>query len=190
MEAYLVRNSFASVRGRLDANQTPPARKSLSALSPADCALSSFPMYDDWFANAAVVLATAAAVCLSVLLHYEGLILTSRGLARLGGRRRVKVLYGIASVLVLHVLEIWIFGLVLWLLLLGPAFGSLGPSAQHILDVIYFSAVTFTTVGFGDLAPTGPIRFLAGTEALTGFVLITWSASFTYLEMERYWRES
>jgi hypothetical protein len=44
-------------------------------------------------------------------------------------------------------------------------------------------------VGFGDLAPVGPIRFLAGTTALTGFVLITWSASFTYLEMARDWRE-
>jgi hypothetical protein len=57
-----------------------------------------------------------------------------------------------------------------------------------VFDVIYFSAITFTTVGFGDLSPVGPIRFLSGTEALTGFVLITWSASFTYLEMERFWR--
>ena len=58
-----------------------------------------------------------------------------------------------------------------------------------MLDAVYMSAVTFTTVGFGDLAPVGPIRFLAGTLALTGFVLITWSASFTYLEMTRDWRE-
>jgi len=166
-----------------------PGRGPVSACSLAICALSFLPMYGDWFANSVVVLATAAAVCLSVLLHYEGLILTSRGLARLGGRRRIKVLYGIGSVLVLHILEIWIFGLMLWLLLHAPAFGSLGPGAQHLFDLIYFSAVTYTTVGFGDLAPIGPIRLLAGTEALTGFVLITWSASFTYLEMERFWRE-
>jgi hypothetical protein len=50
--------------------------------------------------------------------------------------------------------------------------------------------MSYTTVGFGDVAPIGPIRFLTGTEALTGFVLIAWSASFTYLEMERYWKES
>jgi hypothetical protein len=31
------------------------------------------------------------------------------------------------------------------------------------------------------------VRFLAGMEALSGFVLITWSASFTFLEMQRYW---
>jgi hypothetical protein len=44
-------------------------------------------------------------------------------------------------------------------------------------------------LGFGDLAPVGAIRFLSGTEALTGFTLITWSASFLYLEMEAFWRK-
>jgi len=30
---------------------------------------------------------------------------------------------------------------------------------------------------------------LAGIEGVTGLLLITWSASFTYLEMVRYWRD-
>jgi Ion channel len=145
-------------------------------------------MYDNWLANAIVVAGTLSAVCLSVLLHYEGLLFTSRGLARMSGRRRLKVLYAIISLLMLHMAEIWVFGLALWLLLLSPASGTLGPGAVHMLDYIYFSAITFTTVGFGDLVPHGPIRFLSGMEALTGFVLIAWSASFTYLEMERFWR--
>ncbi len=38
------------------------------------------------------------------------------------------------------------------------------------------------------MALAGPIRFIGGTMALTGLVLITWSASFTFLEMERFWR--
>ena len=70
------------------------------------------------------------------------------------------------------------------------ALGAHVAGSFGFLDAIYLSATTFTTLGFGDLAPVGPIRFLAGTEALTGFVLITWSASFTYLEMERFWRNS
>jgi hypothetical protein len=61
-------------------------------------------------------------------------------------------------------------------------------AAQHLLDLIYRSAVTFTTMGAGELTRVGPIRFLRGTEALTGFVLIAWSASFTYLEMVGVWR--
>ena len=60
------------------------------------------------------------------------------------------------------------------------------PSSGY-LDYVYFSALTNTTVGFGDFVPSGPVRFLAGMEALTGLVLITWSASFTFLEMQRYW---
>ena len=31
-------------------------------------------------------------------------------------------------------------------------------------------------------------RLTPNAISLTGFVLITWSASFTYLEMERFWR--
>lgn len=148
-------------------------------------------MYDDWIAHMAVAAATLGAVVISVLLHYEGLVLISRTLARMGGLRRVKVLYGIISVIFLHVAEIWVFGLTLWLLLDIPGAGAIaGLSQPSLPDLVYLSATTFTTVGFGDLAPVGPIRFLAGTEALTGFVLIAWSASFTYLEMERFWRNA
>ena len=144
-------------------------------------------MYGNWLVNLAVAAATAGATILCVLIHYEGLVLAFRGLTRFG-HGRVKVLYAISSILLLHIAQIWVFGLVLWSLLHWPEFGSLGVAALGLLDAVYFSAVTFTTVGYGDLAPSGPIRFLAGTESLTGFVLIAWSASFTYLEMERYWR--
>lgn len=150
------------------------------------------PTYGNWLANAAVLAATACAVSLAVLVHYEGLILVSRWLRRAGGRQRTKVLRAIYAVLLLHIVEIWLFGLVLWLLLRWPETGHIAAGASHValgfLDAIYLSAITYTTVGFGDLTPVGAIRFLAGTEALTGFVLITWSASFTYLEMERFWR--
>lgn len=47
--------------------------------------------------------------------------------------------------------------------------------------------MVYTTVGFGDLIPIGPIRLMAGVEALTGLVMITWSASYTFLEMQRDW---
>jgi len=144
-------------------------------------------MYGNWLVNFAVAGATLATLVLCVLLHYEGLVFVFRGLGRFG-HGRIKVLYAITSVLFLHIAQIWLFGVVLWALLRWPEFGTLGAVAPNLLDSIYFSAVTFTTVGYGDLAPLGPIRFFAGTESLTGFVLIAWSASFTYLEMERYWR--
>jgi Ion channel len=146
-------------------------------------------MYGNWLANAVVAGATLAAVAGCVLAHYEGLILLSRRLAGLHAHhQRVKVLYAIMTVLCLHVFEIWVFGATLWLLLQWPECGSVTVQPVHLFDAVYLSASTYSTVGYGDLAPLGPIRFLAGSEALVGLVLITWSASFTFLEMERYWR--
>ncbi len=150
-------------------------------------------MYDHWGANAVVFAATLAAVLLSVLAHYEGLLFVSRRLKNTSGPRRTHVLYAILSMLGLHVLEIWIFGVAIWLLLQWPECGHIAGvageiSATGLLDAVYFSAMTYSTVGFGDVVPVGPIRLLAGTEGLIGLLLIGWSASFTFLEMERFWR--
>ena len=150
-------------------------------------------VYGDWGINLAVVAVTMVAVGLCVILHYEALSQLSKRLGRfdhVGGQRRRRVLYGIFGVLTVHIAEIWVFGLAFYLLQVSsPAFGHIkGIAAASLVDHVYFSAVTFTTVGFGDVIPAGPVRFLAGTEALAGFVLITWSASFTYLEMNRFWR--
>lgn len=148
-------------------------------------------MYEQWLANATVAAGTLLSIVLAVLVHYEGLVLTQRRIAREHVRRRLKVLHAISLLIVLHVVEIWVFGMMMWMLLLWPACGSIaGPASAHFLDHIYLSAVSYTTVGFGDVAPVGPIRLLVATESLVGLVLITWSASFTYLEMERFWREA
>jgi hypothetical protein len=136
-----------------------------------------------------VIATTLLAVAICVLLQYEYLILLWRRLSVHPGHRRIKVLYAIFAVLVMHVLEIGIFALALWLLTAWPAVGRLGgEEAGGFFDYLYFSAVTFTTVGFGELWPIGAIRFLCAVQALTGFVLIAWSAAFTFLEMERFWR--
>ena len=58
-----------------------------------------------------------------------------------------------------------------------------------LFDAVYFSATAYTTLGLGDLSPVGAIRMLAGMESVTGLLLITWSASFTYLEMSRLWTD-
>lgn len=145
--------------------------------------------YSNWGANLAVVGGTVAAVLLAVLTHYEGLNWMSQRLSTLSYPRRRVVLYAIFAVIGLHIAEIWLFGLGYHLLLMYPETGRIaGSISTDIFDHVYFSATVFTTVGFGDLSPQGPIRFMAGTEALTGFVLIGWSASFTYLEMEQIWR--
>lgn len=55
------------------------------------------------------------------------------------------------------------------------------------MDGAYFSFTMFTALGFGDIYPFGDIRYLIGLESLTGLVLITWTASFLFVEMQQYW---
>lgn len=45
------------------------------------------------------------------------------------------------------------------------------------MDTFYFSLVNFTTLGLGQIYPTGHLRFLAGFEAFNGFLCISMSAS-------------
>jgi hypothetical protein len=147
-------------------------------------------LYTNWHINLLVATATAATVALVVLLHYEGLVWLSGRMQRsAAGPQRSKVLYGIYVLLAMHVAEIWIFGILIRLLLnVGEAGRVVGMQGVNLMDAVYLSAITFTTVGFGDLVPVGALRFVTGTEALTGLMLITWSASFTYIEMEKFWR--
>ena len=135
-----------------------------------------------------VAFATACIVVLAVLLHYEASAVLSRFVAitRIGQRPRMLVL--IFGLLLAHVAEIWLFALGAWGLLGVAGTGGLaGPHAVGLLDLVYVSATTFTTLGYGDFVPVGHLRFLFGLEALTGLVLITWSASLTFLEMQRHW---
>jgi len=139
--------------------------------------------------NWLVVLATLAIVAACVLLHYGVLSACNRHLPKLPGPPRRRVLVLMFAILAAHVAEIWVFGLGYAALAHDGAFGNLvGLPSTALPDYVYFSAMTYSTVGLGDVVPVGAIRFLAGLEALMGFVLITWSASYTFLAMRRNWR--
>ncbi len=140
---------------------------------------------DNWL----VVATTLVIVALCVIGHYEVLSACNRYLPVLSHRRRPRVLILIFFVLIAHVAEIWLFGFGYHLLANRYGLGGLaGLPTTDLPNFVYFSAITYTTVGFGDAVPLGALRFVAGMEALTGFVMITWSASYTFLEMQRDWR--
>lgn len=139
-------------------------------------------------ASWAVVVLTLAVVVLCIAVHFEVLSNCVRFLPLLTVRRRRRVLALILIILGAHVAEIWLFAFGYYFLTGIEGFGSLSGTTIHgIPDYTYFSAMIYTTVGFGDAEPLGPIRFMTGMEALTGLVMITWSASFTFLEMQRDW---
>jgi hypothetical protein len=124
----------------------------------------------------------------TVIIHYEAFCLTGRLLPRLPIRPRQRVLVIIAACFGAHLVEVVLYAIVFAALHKSAAFGTIeGEFAATTLDFFYFSVTNYTTLGIGDTYPKGPLRILAGIEALNGFLLITWSASFTYLMMHRYW---
>jgi Ion channel len=133
-------------------------------------------------------------VALAILIHYEVLFLLDKKLPKIAHLpSRFRVLIGVAVIFFTHVIEIWLFALGYFVTLQFPGMGQLvGVTAGHgvFLDYVYLSFITFTTVGYGDFVAQGYVRYLTGVEALVGLLLITWSASFLFLEMQKYWTDS
>jgi len=131
---------------------------------------------------------TLITVLICILMHYEVSLRLWQHLERSRHSLRVRFLMLSFVLFGTHVAQIWLFAFALALLGAHPLTGELvGMASLDFFDYVYFSAITYTTLGYGDLVPTGPIRFITGTEALIGLMLITWSASITFLEMQRHW---
>ncbi len=80
--------------------------------------------------------------------------------------------------LALHTLEIG-----LW----AYAYLELVPSGQldSFEEAMYFSFVTFTTVGYGDITLSEGWRLLSGIEALNGILLVGWSTALLFAIVQR-----
>lgn len=133
-------------------------------------------------------------VAMAVMIHYEMLYRLSRLMPTLHIKHRYRLVVGIFGALMAHITEIWMFAIGYYFLTHSISIGSLiafdsGESIHSLMDCVYYSFITYTTLGFGDIIPTGTLRFLTGLESLTGLVLITWTASFMYFEMQKYWND-
>ena len=56
-------------------------------------------------------------------------------------------------------------------------------------DALYYSVVTFTTLGYGDLQPRGVLRFMACLETFVGYLVLGILAS-TVADFVRKWAEA
>ncbi|MCU0929498.1 MAG: potassium channel family protein [Burkholderiaceae bacterium] len=119
-------------------------------------------------------------VLVTTLVHYEVLRGLSRGLPRLHIVPRLRLVFVIVGAFVAHVVQIALYGLVYW---------ALGGGVWDLPTSLYLSAQSFTSLGFGDVVPPAALHPLVAMETLNGLLLIAWTASFTYLSMERYWKQ-
>jgi hypothetical protein len=115
------------------------------------------------------------AVC--VVLHAAGMTAVLRRLKRslpaLPQRfgRQMRLLIAVACWTVLiHLAEI-----AAW-----AAYYAVGGGMPDLDAALYFSAVTYTTVGYGDLVLPAPWRLVGGIEALTGILMCGWSTGFFF----------
>jgi voltage-gated potassium channel Kch len=128
---------------------------------------------------------------LTTAIHYEVLRALTVSLPAIAVPARAKLVVVIFGTFFAHAAEIALYALAIYALVRYLGLGTLGESGRFSLSAaLYFSAETYTSLGYGDVIPSGDLRLLAGAEALNGLLLIGWSASYAYLAMERFWTDS
>ena len=55
-------------------------------------------------------------------------------------------------------------------------------------SALYFSFVTFTTLGYGDITLGEPWRVMSGIQALNGILLVGWTTAFLFAVVQRSWK--
>ena len=102
---------------------------------------------------------------------------------------RIGLLIGVFNLFAAHSLEVWIFAGGLYfaneIADLGSLSGAFDGSAR---DYLYISLVNYTTLGYGEIVPTGHLRTICGFEALTGLLMMAWSAAFTVFQLTIRWK--
>jgi hypothetical protein len=111
----------------------------------------------------------------TVVIHLTGLAFLVRTLrshhklVRPLKRAPVAVLLiATASIFAIHTVEIWLYALLYVLL------GALGTFEV----ALYFSTVTYSSVGYGDVLLHQEWRILGAIEGATGILMIGWSTAF------------
>ena len=100
---------------------------------------------------------------------------------RIRPARVLSVLISTAIVLIsLHIIEIFVWAFAYMVVLPD---GEL----QSLESAFYFSAVTFTTLGYGDITLSSDWRILSGLQAIDGILLIGWTTAFLFAVLQRAW---
>ncbi|MBX7526036.1 potassium channel family protein [Qipengyuania vesicularis] len=134
------------------------------------------------------ILISLALVALTIAIHYEALRFTSSKLTHLRIYPRLRIIVILVAALASHLAHTLLYAYAYLLLENLGGYGTLDGDRGHGLeDAFYFSITSYTTLGIGDLYPTGSLRIISGIQALNGLVMVGWTASMTYLYMEKFW---
>ena len=138
-----------------------------------------------------VLLTTCLLTVLSVGVHYTALSILTEFMLKRDYHVRRWVGVSVLGMLLAHVIEVTMYAI--GYVILGRYFDygdlidSVGEEIEIISDYWYFSFVSYTSLGFGDIVPIRALRLMTALETLTGLILIAWSASFIFMQMHRFW---
>ena len=132
----------------------------------------------------------AGLIAVTVVIHALGTTALVRFLAtrflneegKRGSRRVLAALTSAAVFLVfLHVVQIIIWSI---------AYKALVPVGElaNFEAAVYFSFVTFTTLGYGDIVLSEVYRLLSGIQALNGLLLVGWSTALMFSIVQHVWQ--
>lgn len=102
----------------------------------------------------------------------------------------LSVLIAFWGLAVLHLSEIVAGAGVYYLATEEWALGTIEKGyGSSFVGLVYFSGVTFATLGYTQQDAMGPVRLIVMVQALAGFMLITWSATFVYSIWQKHFRD-
>lgn len=134
-----------------------------------------------------VILTSLLLIALTTAMHYEVISRLGTLIPTLKLPARTKLMIVIFATGFAHAAQVVLYGVAMYGLVNWAGAGRLeGPDGPGLAACIYFSAESYTSLGFGDIKPTGPIRMITGIEALNGLVLIGWTACYLFMEAERF----
>lgn len=134
-----------------------------------------------------VILTSLLLVALTTAMHYEVIHWLGERIPTLRMSARARLMVVIFATAFSHAAQVVLYGVAMYMLVNWAGAGRLeGPDGPGLSACIYFSAESYTSLGFGDIKPTGPIRMVTGIEALNGLILIGWTACYLFMEAERF----
>ena len=137
--------------------------------------------------NILLVTTVTLLVVLSINIHLLMLKIIMRFRKRTPLLTTRHIVGDVLIVILTHSLEIILFAAGMYALERSNYYGHIATSGEGLFgEFVYLSAITFTTLGFGDITPVGPLRVLAGVEAITGLILSAWTASVIFVGVLRY----
>jgi hypothetical protein len=93
---------------------------------------------------------------------------------------------------ILSALTVWMFLAVVleaWLWALLYLFDPLVTALPDLETAFYFSMVTFTTLGYGDVVLTGQWRTLASIQAANGVIIFGWTTALIFYFIQNIYKE-